>query len=56
MLRLRSRLAAIVFRMDKPAEAEKEFTQAYADDPTIDPPEVQLANLWQQKAGFPPLT
>lgn len=47
---LRSRLAAIVFRMDKPAEAEKEFTQAYADDPTIDPPEVQLANLWQQKA------
>lgn len=47
---LRSRLGAIVFRLDKPAEAEKEFTQAYADDPTIDPPELQLAAMWQQRA------
>jgi tetratricopeptide (TPR) repeat protein len=47
---LRSRLGAIVFRLDKPAEAEKEFAQAFADDPTIDPPELQLAGLWQQRA------
>ncbi len=47
---LRTRLATVVFRQDKPAEAEKEFAQAFADDPTIDPPELQLANLWQQRA------
>ena len=51
---LRSRLAAIVFRLDKPAEAEKEFTQAFADDPTIDPPELQLSFLWQQRANTEP--
>lgn len=51
---LRSRLATIVFRLDKPAEAEKEFTQAFADDPTIDPPELQLAFLWQQRANGEP--
>ena len=47
---LRSRLATVVFRLDKPAEAEKEFTQAFADDPTIDPPEIQMANQWQLRA------
>lgn len=46
---LRTRLATVVFRQDKPAEAEKEFTQAYADDPTIDPPELQMAGQWQQR-------
>lgn len=51
---LRSRLAVIVFRMDKPAEAEREFTQAYADDPTVDPPELQLAGQWQQRANGEP--
>jgi tetratricopeptide (TPR) repeat protein len=48
---LRGRLAAIIFRLDKPAEAEKEFTQAFADDPTVDPPELQLAGQWQQRAN-----
>lgn len=48
---LRSRLATILFRMDKPAEAEKELAQAFADDPTIDPPELKLAGLWQGRAN-----
>lgn len=47
---LRTRLATAVFRQDKPAEAEKEFTQAFADDPNIDPPELQMASQWQQRA------
>jgi tetratricopeptide (TPR) repeat protein len=47
---LRCRLATVVFRQDKPAEAEKELNQAFADDPGVDPPELQLANLWQQRA------
>lgn len=47
---VRARLATILFRLDKPAEAEKEFTQAFADAPTIDPPELQLANQWQVRA------
>lgn len=51
---IRSRLAAIVFRQDKPAEAEREYTQAYADDPTLDPPELQLANQWQLRAAAEP--
>jgi Tfp pilus assembly protein PilF len=51
---LRSRLAGITFRLDKPAEAEKELTQAFADDPTIDPPELQLSFLWQQRANGEP--
>ncbi len=51
---MRSRLATIVFRQDKPAEAEKEYTQAFADDPSIDPPELQLANQWQLRAVAEP--
>jgi tetratricopeptide (TPR) repeat protein len=51
---MRSKLAVIVFRQDKPAEAEKEFTQAFADDPGIDPPELQMANQWQQRAMSEP--
>ncbi|MCU0705352.1 MAG: tetratricopeptide repeat protein [Fimbriiglobus sp.] len=46
----RARLATVVFRQDKPAEAEKEYTQAFADDPTLDPPELQLAGQWQLRA------
>lgn len=50
----RAKLAASLFRLDKPAEAEKEFTQAFADDPTLDPPELQLATQWQQRAAGEP--
>ncbi len=51
---MRSRLATTVFRLDKPAEAEKEYTQAFADDPSVDPPELQLANQWQLRAVAEP--
>jgi tetratricopeptide (TPR) repeat protein len=48
---LRQRLAATLFRMDSVEEARKELIQAYADDATVDPPELKLAQFWQAKAG-----
>ena len=51
---VRTKLAATLFRLDKPAEAEKEYTQAFADEPTLDPPELQLAFQWQQRAAGEP--
>ena len=48
---VRARLAEVIFRLDKPAESEKEFAQAFADDPKLDPPELQLAALWQARAN-----
>ena len=48
---VRARLASVIFRLDNPAEAEKELVQAFADDPKLDPPELQLAALWQARAN-----
>lgn len=44
---LRVRLAEVVFRTNKPEEAFDELKKAYADDPTLDPPELRMATFWQ---------
>jgi tetratricopeptide (TPR) repeat protein len=48
---LRQRLAEVVFRTGKPAEAFDELTRAFADDPTLDPPDLRMAALWQAKSA-----
>ena len=40
---LRQRLAASLFRLDSVEEARKELIQSYADDATLDPPELKLS-------------
>lgn len=44
---LRARYAEVVFRSGKPEEALRELKTAYADDPTLDPPELRMAGFWQ---------
>jgi len=48
---LRQRLASALFRQDSVEEARKELIQAFADDPTTDPPELVMARLWQARAN-----
>jgi tetratricopeptide (TPR) repeat protein len=48
---LRQKLAEAVFRAGQPAEALDELTRAFADDATLDPPDLRMAALWQQKAN-----
>ncbi len=47
---LRQRLAEVVFLTGKPEEAFDELTKAFADDPTLDPPDLRMAALWQGKS------
>lgn len=47
---LRQRLAEVVFRGGKPEEAFEELTKAFADDATLDPPDLRMAVLWQGKS------
>lgn len=51
---LRQRLAEVVFRGGKPEEAFDELTKAFADDPTLDPPDLRMAALWQARSTSDP--
>ena len=46
---LRGRLAAATFLAGKPEEAFADFRKVFEDDPTADPPELRLAQLWTGK-------
>ena len=46
---IRQQAAAIRFFLDQPDEAYKEFLESFSDDPTLDPPELSLASLWDGK-------
>ncbi len=46
---VRQQAAASLFFLNQPEESFKEFQQAFADDPTSDPPELSIAVLWNAK-------
>lgn len=46
---LRGRLAAATFQSGKPEEAFAEFQKVFGEDPTADPPELRIAQLWAGK-------
>ncbi|QVL32162.1 hypothetical protein KIH39_25550 [Telmatocola sphagniphila] len=46
---LMQRLAKVYFNLNKADEAFVELTQAKAEDPTLDPPEVAMGLLWANK-------
>ena len=46
---LRGRLAAATFLGGKPEEAFADFRKVFEDDPTTDPPELRIAQLWIAK-------
>lgn len=46
---LRQQAAAAAFRAGDPTTAETELKTAFTDDPTLDPPELMLARLWDEK-------
>ncbi|MGL4419603.1 MAG: tetratricopeptide repeat protein [Gemmataceae bacterium] len=46
---VRSRGAVALFLMGKVEESVAEFNTAFADDPTIDPPELQVGRLWANR-------
>jgi len=46
---LRGRLAAATFHSGKPEEAFADFRKVFEDDPTSEPPELRIAQLWLAK-------
>lgn len=50
---LRQRLARANFLLGKPDDAYSDLKTAFADDPTLDPPELTMAQLWTGKPDFP---
>ena len=46
---LRGRLAAAAFLAGNPEEAFADFRKVFEDDPTTDPPELRIAQLWIAK-------
>ena len=49
---LRQRLARANFLLSRPEDALADLKTAFADDPTLDPPELTMAQLWTGKADF----
>jgi tetratricopeptide (TPR) repeat protein len=49
---LRQRLARTLFLVDKPDEAFAELGAAHKEDPTLDPPQMSMAQLWTAKHDF----
>lgn len=50
---LRQRHARTLFLLDKPDEAFAELQAATKDDPTLDPPQMSMAQLWTGRHDFP---
>ncbi|HSQ57497.1 MAG TPA: hypothetical protein VLM40_17380, partial [Gemmata sp.] len=48
----RHNLARANFLLDRPDDAYTELKTAYKDDPTLDPPELTMAELWTAKQDF----
>lgn len=49
---LRVRLGRTLFLLDKPDDAFTEFQAATKEDPTLDPPQLAMAQLWTGKHDF----
>lgn len=49
---LRQRLARTLFILDRPDDAFAELQRAFRDDPSVDPPELVLAQLWTARREF----
>lgn len=49
---LRQRLARTNFQLGRPEEAFAELQTAVKDDPTLDPPQMSMAQLWTAKHDF----
>jgi tetratricopeptide (TPR) repeat protein len=49
---LRQRLARASFLLNRPEDAFADLQAAFKDDPTIDPPELIMAQLWNAKPDF----
>jgi len=49
---LRQRLARANFLLNRPEDAFTDLQTAFKDDPTLDPPELGMAQLWTQKPDF----
>jgi Tfp pilus assembly protein PilF len=49
---LRVRLARANFLLNRPEDAFTDLQRAFADDPTLDPPELGMAQLWTSKQDF----
>ena len=49
---LRQQLARANFLLTRPEDAFEDLKRAFKDDPTIDPPELTMAQLWTGKAEF----
>ncbi len=49
---LRQRLARSNFLLNRPEDAFTELQTAVKDDPTLDPPELSMAQLWTEKQEF----
>ena len=50
--RYRVQLARVHFLTNRPEDAFTELTTARKDDPTLDPPELTMAQLWAEKPDF----
>lgn len=48
---LRMKLGEVLFAANRPEEAFAELSKAFADDATLDPPELHTALLWQTRAN-----
>ncbi len=49
---LRQRLARANFLLNRPEDAFADLQTAFKDDPTLDPPELTMAQLWNAKQDF----
>jgi Tfp pilus assembly protein PilF len=49
---LRVRLARANFLLNRPEDAFADLQRAYTDDPTLDPPELGMAQFWTGKQDF----
>jgi tetratricopeptide (TPR) repeat protein len=49
---LRQKLARANFLLNRPEDAFADLKTAFKDDPTLDPPELTMAQLWTGKADF----
>ena len=48
---LRQRMAEAIFRAGQPEEAFDELSKAFADEPSLDPPDLRMAAFWQAKSN-----